>query len=222
MPCIRPVGDRRKPSRLGEANLVRRDSHAHFVPSTQQLTADSDAGLDIAASSIACQHKFHRGDRSRSAVVRVGSVRGIGHYPGFWITRRAFTNSLRLIVRCRFRLQRRSYVAATAITANDVQRLLDSSAIIDPAGGRDYAFLVMVARRACEAGALQLDDLDWCAADRIARQCIPRGRGAAARRCRRGVERLPVPGPLKRTASRHVQVRPCSSVWDIQPLCCSG
>jgi hypothetical protein len=39
-------------------------------------------------------------------------------------------------------------VAATATTANDGQRLLDSSAIIDPAGGRDYAFLVMVARRA--------------------------------------------------------------------------
>jgi hypothetical protein len=42
-----------------------------------------------------------------------------------------------LIVRCRFRLQ----------------RLLDRSAIIDPVGGRDYAFLVMVVRRACDAGA---------------------------------------------------------------------
>jgi hypothetical protein len=44
-------------------------------------------------------------------------------------------------------------VASAGITANDVQRLLDSSVIIDPAGGRDYAFLVMVARRACVAGA---------------------------------------------------------------------
>jgi hypothetical protein len=31
------------------------------VPSTQQLTSDSDAGLDVAPSSIECQHKFHRG-----------------------------------------------------------------------------------------------------------------------------------------------------------------
>jgi hypothetical protein len=66
-------------------------------------------------------------------------------------------------------------VAATAITANDVQRLLGRSAIIDPAGGRDYAFLVMVAGRVCEAGCLQLDGLDWCTADHIARQGIPRG-----------------------------------------------
>ena len=29
-------------------------------PSAQQLAADSDAGLDIAAGSIECQHKFHR------------------------------------------------------------------------------------------------------------------------------------------------------------------
>jgi hypothetical protein len=65
-------------------------------------------------------------------------------------------------------------------------------------------------------GRLQLDDLDWCATDRIARQCIPRGRGAAARQCRRGVERLPVPDPLKRTVSRDVHVRPYSSVWDIK------
>jgi pimeloyl-ACP methyl ester carboxylesterase len=58
-PRIQPVGDRRKPSRLGEADLVGRDSHAHIVPSAQQLTADSNAGLDIAARSIACQHEFH-------------------------------------------------------------------------------------------------------------------------------------------------------------------
>jgi hypothetical protein len=31
------------------------------VPSALQLTADNDGGLDIAATSIACQHKFHRG-----------------------------------------------------------------------------------------------------------------------------------------------------------------
>jgi hypothetical protein len=57
-PRIQPVRDRRKPSRLGEADLVGRDSRAHFVPSAQQLTADSNAGLDIAARSIACQREF--------------------------------------------------------------------------------------------------------------------------------------------------------------------
>ena len=44
---IQPVSDRRKPRRLGEANQVGRDGHAHVVPSAQQLTADGDGGLDI-------------------------------------------------------------------------------------------------------------------------------------------------------------------------------
>src|ERR1700744_619352 len=56
---FRPVGDRRNPSRLDEANNVWRDSHAHVVPSAQQLAPDGGAGLDIAASSPHRQHKPH-------------------------------------------------------------------------------------------------------------------------------------------------------------------
>jgi hypothetical protein len=51
-----------------------------------------------------------------------------------------------------------------AITANDVQRLLDSCDISDPAGVRDYAILMLVARlglRSIEVARLQLDDVDW-------------------------------------------------------------
>jgi hypothetical protein len=49
------------------------------VASAHQLTSDNDGGLDIAATSIACQHKFHRGfwPFSRRAL---GSVMGIDHY----------------------------------------------------------------------------------------------------------------------------------------------
>ncbi len=57
---IRPVADRRKPGRLGEGDQVRRDGHAHVVPAAPQLTPESHAGLDIAASSVERQHKFHR------------------------------------------------------------------------------------------------------------------------------------------------------------------
>jgi hypothetical protein len=51
-----------------------------------------------------------------------------------------------------------------AITANDVQRLLDSCDHSDPAGVCDYPILMLVARvglRSIEAARLQLDDLDW-------------------------------------------------------------
>jgi len=57
-----------------------------------------------------------------------------------------------------------------AITANDVQRLLDSCDISDPAGVRDYAILMLVARvglRSIEVARLQLDDLDWRAGAKI-------------------------------------------------------
>ena len=59
-PRIQAVCHRRKPSRLGEADQVGRDGHAHVMASAQELTPDNDGGLDIAATSIACQHKFHR------------------------------------------------------------------------------------------------------------------------------------------------------------------
>jgi hypothetical protein len=55
-------GGRRKPSPLGEANQVGRQCHANFVPSAQQLTADSGAGLDIAASSMHCEGKNSAGE----------------------------------------------------------------------------------------------------------------------------------------------------------------
>jgi site-specific recombinase XerC len=49
--------------------------------------------------------------------------------------------------------------APKAITANDVQWLLDSWDISDPAGVRDYAILMLVARLGL--ARLQLDDVDW-------------------------------------------------------------
>ena len=61
---IRSVGDRRRPSRLSEANHFRRDSHVHVVPAAHQLTADGDVGLDFAASSPVRQDKFHRRNTS--------------------------------------------------------------------------------------------------------------------------------------------------------------
>ena len=45
-----------------------------------------------------------------------------------------------------------------------VQRLLDSCDISDPAGVREYAIVMLVARlglRSIAAARLQLDDLDW-------------------------------------------------------------
>ena len=58
---IRSVGDRSRPGRLDEVNHFRRDSHVHVMPAANQLTADSDIGLDFATGSPVCQHKFHRG-----------------------------------------------------------------------------------------------------------------------------------------------------------------
>ena len=55
---IRSVGDRRYPSRLDEANQVRRDGHEHVVATMQQLTADGGAGLDIATSYVTCTTIF--------------------------------------------------------------------------------------------------------------------------------------------------------------------
>jgi site-specific recombinase XerC len=80
-----------------------------------------------------------------------------------------------------------------------VQRLLDSCDISDPAGVRDYAILMLVARlglRSIEAARLQLDYLDWRAGRIVLRGNASReDEMPAARRCRGGVERLPVPRP---------------------------
>ena len=54
------VGNRSKPRRLDEAKHVRWHRHAHVVASAQQLQSGGGAGLDIAATSIARHHKFHR------------------------------------------------------------------------------------------------------------------------------------------------------------------
>lgn len=51
-----------------------------------------------------------------------------------------------------------------AITAADVQRLLDGCDRSDLGGIRDYAILTLVARlgpRSVEVARLQLDDIDW-------------------------------------------------------------
>ena len=74
-----------------------------------------------------------------------------------------------------------------AITANDVQRLLDSCDISDPAGVRDYAILMLVARlglRSIEVARLQLDDVDWRAGRIVLR-------GKASREDERPVRRCP-------------------------------
>src|SRR5271156_3541041 len=57
---IQSVGDRCKSSRLGEANEVGRNGHAHFVASSLQLPSDNDSRLDIAATPIARENEFHR------------------------------------------------------------------------------------------------------------------------------------------------------------------
>jgi hypothetical protein len=58
-PRRQPVRDRRNASRLDEPNHVWCDSHANLVPAAQQLAAESDARLDIATTSVACQREFH-------------------------------------------------------------------------------------------------------------------------------------------------------------------
>ena len=82
MPAIRPVGDRRKPGRLDEANQVRRDGHAHFVPSAQQLPADGGAGLDIAASPIAASANFIDGSSPSTSPVSAGKRKRGPRVPG--------------------------------------------------------------------------------------------------------------------------------------------
>jgi len=70
------------------------------------------------------------------------------------------------------------------LTASDVQSLIDSCDQSLPAGARDYAILVMVARlglRSAEVARLQLGDVDWRAGD-----VLIRGKG-------RRQDRLPLP-----------------------------
>ncbi|WP_343710717.1 hypothetical protein, partial [Mycobacterium sp.] len=53
------------------------------MPAAQQFAADNDGGLDIAATPVARQHKFHRGFcpcQLSCVVVPVGNVPSIGHY----------------------------------------------------------------------------------------------------------------------------------------------
>jgi len=62
------------------------------------------------------------------------------------------------------RRPRSRHLCLEGITANDVQRLLDSRDIGDPARVGDYAILMLVARlglRSIEAVRLQVDDFDW-------------------------------------------------------------
>ena len=58
---IRSVGDRRRPGRLGEADHLGRDGHVHVMPAAHQLAADSDVGLDFAASSPVASTNFIAG-----------------------------------------------------------------------------------------------------------------------------------------------------------------
>jgi hypothetical protein len=57
------------------------------VSAAQQFAADSGAGLNIAASSIACQGKFHD-ESCLSVVVPVGEAKG--HYLWFFDCRLGF------------------------------------------------------------------------------------------------------------------------------------
>jgi hypothetical protein len=50
------------------------------MPAAQQLTTDNYGGLDIAATSVARQHKFHLG--FGLSVVRVGNVGASVIMPG--------------------------------------------------------------------------------------------------------------------------------------------
>ena len=89
-----------------------------------------------------------------------------------------------------------------AITANDVQRLLDSCDISDPAVVRDYAILMLVARvglRSIEAARLQLDDLDWRAGRIVLR-------GKASRE-----DGIPLPADVGEALSAYLrQARPAT------------
>ena len=57
---VRSERDTGKPRRLDEAKHVRWHCHLHVVSSTQQLPSNGHARLNIAATAIACHHKFHR------------------------------------------------------------------------------------------------------------------------------------------------------------------
>ena len=89
-----------------------------------------------------------------------------------------------------------------AITANDVQRLLDSCDISDPAGVRDYAILMLVARvglRSIEVARLQLDNLDWRAGRIVLR-------GKASRE-----DGMPLPADITEALSAYLrQARPAT------------
>ncbi len=56
---IGPVGGRREPGRLDQRDQIGRHGQANVVPAALQFAAHGRAGLDIAASSIARQGKFH-------------------------------------------------------------------------------------------------------------------------------------------------------------------
>ena len=74
---LRSEAHRRDPRRLGEADQVGRDGHAHVVPSAHQFAADREVGLDVAATSPAGQHKFHRGSRPFRRKFAVFTLRGM-------------------------------------------------------------------------------------------------------------------------------------------------
>lgn len=114
------------------------------------------------------------------------------------------------------------------LEADQVERLLaapDRSTVV---GRRDFAMLMLLARlglRVGEVAALSLDDVDWRADDRRARQAGAFGHAADARRRRRGDRRLPAgrpPGRCARTLGvrarqgtaprRH---RPCSGACSV-------
>ncbi len=81
-----------------------------------------------------------------------------------------------------------------AVTASDVQRLLDSCDRSTPIGMRDFAILMLVARlglRSAEEARLELADIDWRAGDRRprgSRQGMPAGPPSVAVRRGRGSE----------------------------------
>jgi integrase len=87
-----------------------------------------------------------------------------------------------------------------AVTASDVERLLDSCDRSTPTGMRDFAILMLVARlglRSAEVGRLELGDIDWRAGDLVVR-------GKASQR-----DRLPLPYDVGEAISEYLtKVRP--------------
>ena len=59
LPDVRPESGGGEPRRLGEGDQIGWDGHPHVMASPEQLAADRDPGLDIAASSIKREHEFH-------------------------------------------------------------------------------------------------------------------------------------------------------------------